>query len=405
MDIFLLAALTCLVIATVGYAVNKVLRLPWMFTVVVFGLTLATLGWFQTTMAGRDFQFLARLGMLFFLFTLGMDLELTQIRKLGKYIVGGNILLTLTEGFVLALFFYFGFPQFVNHSFIIALVAGIAFGTVGEVVLLAILKEFGLEHTRFGQLALGIGVFDDIFEILVLAVVIALPALVAGGPAAAAWQESTRIVLVLVGLMFATLLLIWFGPTAQRVLSKVPGDSFVLPFTIFAVIFAFIYFGTRYFENMGVVAAIFGGITVRQLLPPKAIEHYKKPIFFVGNIFLGPFFFLSLGGRMSFSALLTYPWLVLAIMAIALCTRMGISYVLFHNLIGKRESVALGVGLTSKFSTSIISENLLFTAGLIGQPLYSTMMAAFILLKPIVAGVFSREVGRIKEAGTPAPFE
>ena len=167
MDIFLLAALTCLVIATVGYAVNKVLRLPWMFTVVVFGLTLATLGWFQATMAGRDFQFLARLGMLFFLFTLGMDLELTQIRKLGKYIVGGNILLTLTEGFVLALFFYFGFPQFVNHSFIIALVAGIAFGTVGEVVLLAILKEFGLEHTRFGQLALGIGVFDDIFEILV----------------------------------------------------------------------------------------------------------------------------------------------------------------------------------------------------------------------------------------------
>ncbi|HNT76200.1 MAG TPA: hypothetical protein PKH77_14385 [Anaerolineae bacterium] len=72
-------------------------------------------------------------------------------------------------------------------------------------------------------------------------------------------------------------------------------------------IFAFIYFGAQRFENMGVVAAIFGGIAVKQLLPARAIEQYKKPLFFVSNIFLGPFFFLSLGGRMSFDALLTYP--------------------------------------------------------------------------------------------------
>ena len=32
---------------------------------------------------------------------------------------------------------------------------------MGEVVLLAILKEFGLEKSRFGQLALGIDVFDS----------------------------------------------------------------------------------------------------------------------------------------------------------------------------------------------------------------------------------------------------
>ncbi len=403
MDIFLLAAVTCLVIVTVGYAVNKYLRLPWMFAVILFGLTLSTLGWFETTMAGRDFQFLARLGMLFFLFTLGIELELAQIRQLGKYIVGGNILLTLTEGLALAAFFYFGFPQFVSHSFGIALIAGIAFGTVGEVVLLAILKEFGLERTQFGQLALGIGVFDDIFEILTLAVVIAVPALVAGGNAAAAWQDSLAIVLTLAGLILVTLLLIAVGPTAQRFLSQVPKDSFVLPFTIFMVIFAFIYFGAQRFENMGVVAAIFGGIAVKQLLPARAIEQYKKPLFFVGNIFLGPFFFLSLGGRMSFDALLTYPLLVLAIMAIALGVRVSVSYLLFNKLIGKRESVSLGVGLTSKFSTSIISENLLFTAGLIAQPLYSTMMAAFILLKPIVAAVFSREVARLQDAAAAHP--
>lgn len=397
MDIFLLAALTCLVIVTVGYTLNKYLRLPWMFSVIVLGMVLSTLGLFETTMASQDFYFLSRMGMVFFLFTLGLDLDLTQIRKLGGYIVGGNILLTLTEGLTLALFFYWGFPQFVGHSFVIALVAGIAFGTVGEVVLLAILKEFGLEHTKFGQLALGIGVFDDIFEILTLAGVIALPSLISGNSNAAAWQDSVSIVLTLVGLILAAFFLSRMGPSTRRYLEKVPRDSFVVPFTIFMVIFAFIYFGTRRFENMGVVAAIFGGLTIKHLMPEKAIEQYKKPLFFVGNIFLGPFFFLSLGGRMSLEALLTYPLLMLAIMAISLSVRITVSYLLFNKLLGSREAMAMGVGLTSKFSTSVISENLLFTSGLIALPLYSTMMAAFILLKPIIAGVFSSEVARMKD--------
>ncbi|MDX9954883.1 MAG: cation:proton antiporter [Anaerolineae bacterium] len=407
MDIFLLAALTCLVIVTIGNVVNRTLRLPWMFSVVVLGLVLSTLGLFETTMASANFRFLAQLGMLFFLFTLGLDLELTQIRKLGAYIVGGNILLTLTEGLVLALFVYFAFPQFVQHSFVVALIAGVAFGTVGEVVLLAILKEFGLERTRFGQLALGIGVFDDMFEILTLALIIALPAFLAGGATADVWQESALLVATLLGLIVGTLALTRLGPLSRRLLQRVPQDSFVMPFTIFMIAFAFIYAGSRQFENLGVVAAIFSGIAVKQLLPEKALAHYKKPIFFVGNIFLGPFFFLSLGGRMSFGALLTYPGLVLAIMAIALGVRMTLSYALFHKLLGKRESLALGVGLTSKFSMSVVSENLLFTAGLIAQPLYSTMMAAFILLKPIVAGVFSHEVARLQsrsvETAAPVP--
>jgi len=43
-----------------------------------------------------------------------------------------------------------------------------------------LLKEFRLGKTKFGQLALGIGVFD-IFEILALAGIIALPAFISGG--------------------------------------------------------------------------------------------------------------------------------------------------------------------------------------------------------------------------------
>ena len=397
MDIFLLATLTCLVIATIGYAINKYLRMPWMFTVVVFGMALSGLGLFHGVMTSETFRFLSKMGMLFFLFTIGIDLELEQIRKLGRYIVGGDILLTLTEGFLLALFFYFVFPEFVSNSFIVALIAGIAFGTVGEVVLLAILKEFGLEKTRFGQLALGIGVFDDIFEVLALALVIALPALSAGGSHNAASQSSLTIVLTLSGILLVTILLSQVGKVTRRYLERVQNESFVIPFLIFMIIFAFIYFGSRGFENMGVIAAIFSGIAVKQVLPEKFVQQYKKPIFFVGNIFLGPFLFLGLGGAISLNALLTYPLLILIIIAISLLSRLLVSYLLFQKILGKRQSLVMGVGLTAKFSTSMVSENLLFSSGLIAQPLYSAIMSAFIILKPIIVGVFARSLAMIKD--------
>jgi Kef-type K+ transport system membrane component KefB len=398
MELFLLASVTYLVIITIGDWVHQHWRMPWMFTVVVFGMVLSAAGLFREAMSSQSFQFLSKAGMLFFLFTIGIDLELDQIRKLGRYIVVGDIVLTLTEGLLLGLLFYLLFPGFVSHSLIVALSAGITFGTVGEVVLLAILKEFGVEKTRFGQLALGIGVFDDVFEILALAVIIALTAFTAGGAQESALQQSWTIVLALASVFLASFLLSFLGRYTRPYLEKVPNDSFVVPFTILLVIFAFIYFGARGFENMGVVAAIFSGITVRQALPERFSQQYKKPIFFVGNIFLGPFFFLSLGGNMSFSSLLAYPLLILAIVAISVSSRMIVSYLLFHKLLGRRESLVMGVGLTTKFSTSVISENLLFSSGLLAQPLFSAIMAAFIILKPIIVGVFSRSLSTVKDA-------
>lgn len=44
MDIFLFGAVTCLVIITIGYLIHKHFKMPWMFTIVVFGMVLASLG-------------------------------------------------------------------------------------------------------------------------------------------------------------------------------------------------------------------------------------------------------------------------------------------------------------------------------------------------------------------------
>jgi len=105
---------------------------------------------------------------------------------------------------------------------------------------------------------------------------------------------------------------------------------------------------------------------------------------------------LSLGSKISFDSLLTYPLFILAIILISLTVRVVLSYLLFNKILGKKPAAILGVGLCAKFSTSVVSENLLVTFGLITAPLYSAIMASFILMKPIIIGVFSRGIASIK---------
>lgn len=398
MEILLLAIVTYLVIITVGYPMHKHLRIPWMFTVVLLGFVLSALGLFQEVIKSDIFLFLSKMGMFFFLFTIGVELEFDKIRRLGWHIIIGDILLTLTEGLALAFLFFFTFPQFVHHSFLIALVAGVAFGTVGEVILLAILEEFGITSTKFGQLALGIGVFDDIFEIGALAVIAALPSIMLLSSGVSVFRPSFDILLTLVGIFLATFILLRLGKILKKPIEKIPKTSFVFPFLIFLVMFSFLYFSSLGNDNLGVVAAIFSGIAIQgPFFPKKLVQQYKKPIYFVGNMFLGPYFFLSLGNKISLDSLLTYPLLIFAIILISLAVRILISYLLFHKLLGKKPAAVLGVGLCTKFSTSVVSENLLASFGLIAVPLYSIIMVSYILMKPIIIGIFSRGIVSVRK--------
>ena len=90
------------------------------------------------------------------------------------------------------------------------------------------------------------------------------------------------------------------------------------------------------------------------------------------------------------------PFLALMIIAISLFSRISVSYLLFNRLLGRRQLVIMGVGLTTKFSTSIVSEYLLLATGLITISLYTAIMAAYIILKPIIIVVFSRGLVSIK---------
>ncbi|MFQ6095267.1 MAG: cation:proton antiporter, partial [Candidatus Bathyarchaeia archaeon] len=105
-DVLLVIAVTYGVSLGFGFLLQKYLKIPWMFAALFFGIILSFFGFFGPSIKSESFQLLATLGMLIILFLIGFNLDLKEIRKLGKQIFIGSILIISLEGFLGSLLFY-----------------------------------------------------------------------------------------------------------------------------------------------------------------------------------------------------------------------------------------------------------------------------------------------------------
>ena len=380
---------------SLGYLLQKYLRIPWMFASLFFGLMLSTTGLFQSTLKSDVFKLLETFGMYFLLFIIGFSLDFRKMGKLKKYIVLGTIIIISLEGISGSLLLYFVFPAEVSNSFLVALVTALSFATVGEAVLLPILKEFGVIKTTFGQLTLGIGTLDDIIEILMLAVVAVLPGFI---PMAQTQiiPDPLSIISCLGFLLLLTFTLLKFGRKIKTILEKNHPPSYLTALLTLFVCFSFIALGGLVFESLATVGAIFGGMVLRGLLPKERLYQNERAVEFLGYIFLSPLFFLSIGASVSVTSLLLYPSLIALIWTVAKSSKLFSSFLLFRKLLGKKYSLLLGLGLSVRFSTSLIVQFILLSSGFISLALYSALVATAILMKPVIIGIYSWGLSRGK---------
>jgi len=387
-DVLLLICITYGVSLVFGFLLQKYLRIPWMFAALFFGIVLSVFGFFSSSIGSESFQLLATLGMLVILFMIGFNLDLKEIKKLGKQIVMGTICIICLEGLLGSLLLYFGFPALVSNSFLVALITALSFATVGEAVLLPILSEFNVLNTKFGQLTLGIGTFDDIIEVLMLAIIPALPAFlpkvqVQGFP------DPLLILFALGGLLLLTLIMTKLANKLKNVLGKNSNSPYVHSLLILLVFFSFAALGGFVFESLAAVGAILGGIVARQLLPEKTLNEDEKAINFLGYVFLSPLFFLSIGTTVSLTSLFIYPSLIVLIWIVAKGSKLLGSFLLFHKSLGNKYSLLMGLGLSVRFSTSLIVQLMLFNSGFISLALYSALITTAALMKPVIIVLYS----------------
>jgi Kef-type K+ transport system membrane component KefB len=381
--VFLLIGITFAFSLGMGFLLEKYLRMPWMFSALFLGIIFSSFGLFQATIQDETFNVLSTMGMLFLLFMIGFNLDIGQMRRFGKQILKGAILIVSLEASIVGALLFFLFSAQVGGSPLVAIVVALSFATVGEAVLLPILAKFSLLKTRFGQLTLGIGTLDDVLEVLTLIMIPFLPILlptlhVQGFP------DPVFVVLDLVGIFILTLVLVKIASKIKHALSNNVNFGFIRPVVIMLIFFSFVVVGSFVFDSLAAISAIFGGIVARSLLPTENFQSDEKVVNFLGYVVLSPMFFLSVGANMSFASIFVYPLLIAVILVSTIGAKLSGAYLLFRKLLGRRHSLLLGLGLSVRFSTGLIVQYVLLISGLITLDLYSALIASAVIMTPII---------------------
>lgn len=125
----------------------------------------------------KNLQFLSQIGLAFFMFMIGMELDLHKIKNKAKdalVISHSSIIFPFFLGVVLSYFIYEKFAPS-NVSFLVfALFMGIAMSITAFPVLARIVKDRGLTKTPLGIMVISCAAADDITAWCILAVVIAI---------------------------------------------------------------------------------------------------------------------------------------------------------------------------------------------------------------------------------------
>ncbi len=370
MSIFLILATGFFIVTILGGFLEK-LHIPSIFASLIAGILIYLIGGNTLqqllTTSGSTLEWLATFGMYTLLFLIGLEIDLHTIRG-NKTLITRTMLTILTLDAITGAFlvhFVFG------YNIVTSILVAVSFATVGEAFIIPILDEFNLVNTPLGQTIIGIGTLDDVIELISLMGAVFL----IGGRNNIDLRTSLGSlgILVLITLVFLRLHHIKYLERLQKENILILG---------IALLSFFVWLGA--YADMEPLACILAGITLGNILPTdkkdEAIETFKNITY---GLF-GPVFFLWVGLNTNLALLVEKPQLVLLIVAVSNSAKILGSLIATHKQLGNKVAIFMGISLSIRFSTSIVIINYLFSNGLVGEELFTTIVASSIVFKFII---------------------
>jgi len=356
-----------------GRLLEKV-RIPWIFSSLIIGLLLSGLGLYSEAVSDPAFIFLSEMGMYFLLFIIGFELSLKEVFTQSRFILKVTIAMLVTETLLGIAFIHYIF----GVDWLVSALVALSFATVGEALLFPVLDEFQLVETDLGQTLLGIGVLDDLLEIVTVVTASILVAKSAGFSSVSIWS-NLFILLMMFGLVF---LLVQLHRTVHVFRFKdIPS------FFLFVIFFLFLFVGIGTLAEAAALGAFLAGIALRNLVQEKNLKIIDSETRTISYGLFAPVFFLWVGMSTDIAYMFDSFLLVILVMGITAVGKLAPCYLLGRHKLGHRRSILLGTGLMVKLSTSIVIIRVLYQNGLIGQHLYTVLIsstALFSILVPLI---------------------
>ncbi len=316
-------------------------------------------------------QFLSEIGLILFMFIIGMELDLKAIAKqaYGAVIIShASIVIPYTLGMGLAYFIYKDYaPEGISFlSF--SLFMGIAMSITAFPVLARILKEKGLTRSRLGAMALTCAAADDLTAWCILAAVIAL-----------AKSGSSISVLYTIGLavIYVLIMLKLVRPFLER-LSHVYDNKEKKRTAIIALLFSILIISSYITSIIG-IHALFGAFIAGIIMPSSfsfrqiVIDKIED----VSIILLLPLFFVITGLRTQVALLnegylwVTFGWILL----VAVAGKFGGS-TLAAKMVGQswKDSLSIGVLMNTRGLMQLIVLNIGYDLGILSPQIFAMMV-------------------------------
>ncbi|HTK93827.1 MAG TPA: cation:proton antiporter [Verrucomicrobiae bacterium] len=315
----------------------------------------------------------AEIGVLILLFEVGLESDLGDLARAGpqaSLVALAGVIAPFGAGFALM--------TVLGHAPLVAVFVGATLTATSVGVTARVLADLGRLQDPAARVVLGAAVVDDILALLVLAVVTALAqtGTISAGSLGVLGVTAVGFVAlaILVGVRLAPRML----EVIERMRAR---GTTIVSSVVFAVALAVLADLAGLAPIIGAFAA---GLVLATTRQREVIEHRLKPI----ADLLVPIFFVIVGMKVQLVILNPLGpggaglfWLVLLLTAVAVGTKLAAGLVVYTPGVRRWP---VGVGMVPRGEVGLIFAGAGLLAGVIGEGLYSVLVAA-VMLTTLVA--------------------
>ena len=310
---------------------------------------------------------LSQVGLILFMFTIGMDLNMGELKeKMGKiYVIShASIVIPYFFGMLLAYYIYQEFAAAQTDFLSFALFIGISMSITAFPVLARIVQEKGLSKTHLGTMSIASAAINDVTAWCVLAAVIAIAK--TGSLISSLYTIGFSIIYVLIMLFLVR-------PFLKRI-GVIYSNSEVLNKSIVAFLLLMLILSAFATQVIG-IHALFGAFLAGVVMPP--LPNFRKLIIEkiedVSVTLLLPLFFVFTGLRTEIGLLNTpYLWTICSIIILVAVIGKFVGGAFTAKILGEtwRDSLSIGVLMNTRGLMELIVLNIGYEMGILPPPIF-----------------------------------
>lgn len=318
-----------------------------------------------------NLQFLSQIGLILFMYIVGMELDLKVLRKKAHdavVISHASIIFPFTLGIGLSYFIYQEFAPDKVSFLSFALFIAIAMSITAFPVLARIVQERNLQKTKLGTVVITCAAADDITAWCILAAVIAIVK-------AGSFGSSVFVILMAVAYVFLMIKLV--RPFVKRVADLQTGKGIVSR-SVVAIFFLILIISSYVTEVIG-IHALFGAFMAGAVMPEntKFRNLIVEKIEDVALVLLLPLFFVFTGLRTQIGLLDDlHLWKTAALIIAVAVTGKFIGSALTARFLRNswKDSLTIGALMNTRGLMELIVLNIGYDLGVLSPEIFAMLV-------------------------------